>query len=97
MNPRDVRSDRQAVYGDCAQQHANCGLAWTAILQQHYGIVLPHPIPGHVVALMQTATKACRAATPLEFNADTYVDGQAYFQIASEIDKRNPNNKETKP
>lgn len=90
-----IRTKRERFYGAAKVNHDNIGLQFTGILQQHYGIKLPHAVPGHLVALFQCMVKANRAATPLAFNPDNYVDGQAYFEIAGDVDDRNPNNKET--
>lgn len=84
-----IREERSKTYGGCKPNHDNLGLVFTGILQQHYQIEMPHPLPGHVVALMMAALKATRASNPFGFNADNYLDGKAYFAIAEEIDDRN--------
>jgi len=59
-----VAADRLAQYPDATKGHTNLGLAWTGLLQNHYGIKLDHPIPAHVVLLMLGANKHNRAVLP---------------------------------
>lgn len=84
-----VRKARHQYYGDAKKNHDTVGLMFTGLLERHYEISLPHPVPGHVVALMMAAVKLNRAATPLKFNPDNYLDGCAYVEIARDIDERN--------
>jgi len=79
-----VRADRERQYGDATTGHTNLGLAWTGLLQNHYGIVLDHPLPAHLVLLMMSASKANRAARGLMHIEDNYVDGAIYFNLAGE-------------
>lgn len=72
--------ERGKVYGEPHLSHENIGLAWTAAIQQHYGIRLPHPIPAHVVELMMVQFKVNRAMRV--FHADNYVDLRAYAAFA---------------
>lgn len=88
-----IRHKRERIYGDAYQNHKTLSKMVTALLEQHYQIDLPHDLPGHMMALIMTLVKANRSATPLAFNPDNYVDGMAYFQIAEEVDDRNPKNK----
>lgn len=85
-----VIDERGKVYGDPQESHGNIGLTWTAIIQQHYGIKLEHPIPDFVVALMMTAFKVQRSARV--YKDDNYVDMHAYARFAEEfhINKKPP-------
>jgi hypothetical protein len=83
-----LEEERGKVYGSPRSSHANIGLSWSAILQQHYGITLDHPIPDFVVALMMTTFKCQRSARV--FKEDNYDDGAVYLGFA----KRFQQNKE---
>jgi hypothetical protein len=72
--------ERGKVYGEPHHSHTNIGLSWTAIIQQHYGITLPHTLPAHLVELMMVAFKVQRSARV--FHADNYVDLRAYAAFA---------------
>ncbi len=76
---------RGKVYGDPKDSHTNIGLAWTGLLQQHYGLTLDHPLPARLVELMMVQFKCQRAA--LVYHADNYVDAHAYLQFAEEAHK----------
>ena len=80
-------AERGKVYGDATLSHENIGLAWTALIQQHYQIRLDHPMPSWLVELMMTAFKVQRSARV--FHADNYVDARAYLQFA-EKDQQQP-------
>lgn len=73
-------AERGKIYGNPEESHKNIGLAWTGIIQQHYGINLDHPIPSWLVALMMVQFKAQRAARV--FHADNFVDLHAYAEFA---------------
>jgi len=73
-------TERAKVYGDASLSHENIGLAWTALIQQHYQIKLDHPIPSWIVELMMVNFKVQRAA--LIYHADNFVDARAYLQFA---------------
>lgn len=75
--------ERGKVYGDPRESHINIGLAWTALLQQHYGIKLDHAIPPEMVALMMVTFKAQRSARA--FKADNFIDLHAYARFAEEF------------
>lgn len=79
-----VLKERAEQYGDATTGHENLGLAWTGLLQNHYGIQLDHPIPADVVLLMMAASKANRAARGLKLLDDNYDDGANYFDLAGE-------------
>lgn len=76
----DLVAERGKVYGDPKLSHINIGLSWTGLLQQHYGIVLDHPLPPALVALMMTTFKAQRAARV--FHQDNYDDLRVYAGFA---------------
>lgn len=75
--------ERGKVYGDPLESHRNIGLAWTALLQQHYGFTFEHPIPPEMVALMMVTFKAQRSARV--FKADNFIDLHAYARFAEEF------------
>jgi hypothetical protein len=82
-------AERAKIYGDPHDSHVNIGLAWTGLIQQHYGISLPHPLPAYVVALMMVdckASRAVRGGSPV--HDDNYVDMEAYKQFAREFEKK---------
>ena len=72
--------ERGKVYGEPHHSHANIGLSWTGLIQQHYGITLPAPLPAHLVELMMVAFKVQRSARV--FHGDNYVDLRAYAAFA---------------
>lgn len=80
-----IIADRGAVYGNPKQSHTNIGLCWTAMLQQHYGITLDHPIPPEIVALMMVQMKAQRSARL--FKQDNHDDLQIYGKFAESFQK----------
>ena len=73
-------AERGKVYGDPHQSHTNLGLAWTGLLQAHFEIELPHPIPASVVELMMVDLKIIRSARFRK--EDTYIDARAYLGFA---------------
>jgi len=78
--------ERAKVYGAVVTSHENIGLSWTALIQQHFGIKLDHPIPPELVAQMMVAFKMQRAARV--YHPDNYVDGQAYMGFAEHMQGR---------
>ena len=78
---------RSAIYGEPHLSHENIGLCWTAALQQHYGIQLPHVIPSHIVELMMCQFKLQRSMRV--FHEDNYGDLRAYAKFA-EHNQSNP-------
>lgn len=76
---------KNAVYGPSRQSHENIGLAWQALLQQHYGIALPHAPPAWLVELMLVAFKVQRSARV--FQEDNFTDLRNYANFA-ERDQR---------
>lgn len=77
-----IFEERNKQYGDATQSHANIGLAWTGILQNHFDITLPHAIPADVVLLMMATLKALRAARSYMIVPDNYTDAKTYFEMA---------------
>jgi hypothetical protein len=75
-------AERGKVYGEPHLSHKNIGLAFTGIIQQHYSIELPHPLPASVVELMMVAFKVHRSSRV--YHADNYVDLKAYAKFAEE-------------
>ena len=79
----ELIKERGKVYGDPKESHTNIGLTWTALIQQHYGITLEHPIPPELVAQMMVCFKMQRAAKV--FKDDNYDDAAAYLKFAREF------------
>lgn len=77
-----VLQDREGSYGDAGESHRLLGHSWTALLEKHYGIELDHPIPSHVVLLMQAENKIHRAVQSAK--KDDFVDGRNYIRLAYE-------------
>lgn len=75
-----IEAERGRVYGDPKTSHENIGLAWTGLLQQHYGIKLDHPIPDWLVALMMVQFKAQRSARV--FKQDNFDDARVYLDFS---------------
>lgn len=88
-SPDDLIADRGQFHGKETEHQisgfVNLGLAWTAILQDHFKIQLDHPIPGHVVALMMVSLKCNRAARPFKINPDDYEDIGGYCKLAQMV------------
>jgi hypothetical protein len=79
-SPDEIKVERGQVYGEPHHSHKNIGLAWTALIQQHYGITLDHPIPHWLVELMMVQFKTQRAARV--FHRDNYDDLANYAEFA---------------
>lgn len=80
-----LEAERGKVYGDPKLSHTNIGLSWTALIQQHYGVTLDHPIPPELVALMMTTFKCQRSARV--FKQDNYDDVHVYASFAERFQK----------
>lgn len=78
--------ERGVVYGDPCKSHTNIGLSWTALIQQHYGITLEHPLPPWLVAQMMVALKMQRST--IVYKDDNYIDAKAYAHFAEEFQKK---------
>ena len=87
----DIIEERGKVYGDSRLSHENIGLSWTALIQQHYGMTLAHPLPDWLVELMMVAFKLNRSART--FHAGNYLDARAYLQFAETDQKVSKLNK----
>lgn len=85
-----IRKERGLRYGPVKEGHDNLGLIWTGLLQDHYQIVLSHPIPSHIACLMLSGLKLSRAARPFRYDRDDYDDERNYTNFAQETDPRNP-------
>lgn len=72
--------DKSSVYGPVHASHANIGLAWQALIQQHYSITLPGPMPPWLVELMLVAFKTHRSARV--YHPDNYGDLMTYAGFA---------------
>lgn len=77
--------ERGIVYGDPKHSHANIGLSWTGLLQQHYGLTFDHPIPASLVAQMMVTFKMQRSARV--FKDDNYIDAKAYLKFGEEFQR----------
>lgn len=83
-----VMTERGKVYGEPHLSHENIGLAWTGLIQQHYGLRLDHPLPSWLVEMMLASFKIHRAARV--FHADNFLDCRAYLAFA-EHGQQKPN------
>ena len=80
-----IRKERGTQYGGIELSHESIGLVWQGVLQSYYQKPIP-PIPPHVVALMMAGLKTSRAATPLGYQEDDYLDFMNYANFGSELD-----------
>lgn len=83
MDPEELKaleSERGKVYGPPLLSFNNIGLSWTALIQQHYGISLPAPLPPALVAQMMVAFKNQRSARV--HKSDNYADLHVYADFA---------------
>jgi hypothetical protein len=87
-----IRKERGTQYGGIELSHESIGLIWQGVLQSYYQEPIP-PIPPHVVALMMAGLKTSRAATPLGYQEDDYLDFMNYANFGAELD---PQRKEGK-
>ncbi len=91
-SPQEIRREREARYGNPIINHRAACYALTGLLENHYQIKLPHPVPAHIAALFQICTKVTREA--YRHTPDNAVDVHNYIDIAAECKDENPNNKE---
>ena len=84
-----VFETRQARYGTFIQAHANLGLLWTGLIQNHFRIKLPASLPSHLVLLMMVASKLNRAVAEkgLLVDEENYDDGKIYLEMAKNAKK----------
>lgn len=80
-------NNRRKIYGPSPFNQDTVGKAWTAVLESHYQIKLPHDIPSHIVALLMTQLKIIRASTPFVRRKDSYDDAHGYIAIAEHCDR----------
>ena len=80
---KEVFERRQKRYGDFINAHENLGLIWTALIQNHFRIILPRPIPSHLVLLMMAGSKLNRAVAEEDLlDFDNYDDNKIYIEMA---------------
>jgi len=80
-----IRKQRTAQYGNFQEGNRNQGLLWTAMIQNYFGIRLPHSIPADLVSMMMAGMKAMRAVSKgVPFHGDNYVDMINYTKMAAE-------------
>lgn len=79
-------AERGKIYGDPFLSHECIGLAFTALIQHHYGMRLAHPLPASLVARMMMALKNQRAS--LAYHKDNFTDAEAYLRFAEEFQRR---------
>lgn len=83
-----IREERQSLYGDPEPNHENIGLVITALIQSHYDIRLPYPVPSFLAELIFAhALKGVRQARPT-FVQDSYDDGGNYQNFAEESHRK---------
>jgi hypothetical protein len=84
-----LREERGRIYGESELSHENIGLAWTAAIQQHYGIRLPYPLKPWLVELMMGQFKIQRAVRV--YHEDNYDDLANYaVKFAKEHQAKDP-------
>lgn len=81
-----LSAERGQVYGDPRFSHTNIGLSWTGLLQQHYGIEFPHPLPAGLVAMMMSTFKVQRSARV--YKQDNYDDAHVYLSFAADFQRQ---------
>jgi hypothetical protein len=81
-----IKLERGKVYGESELSHENIGLAWTGILQQHYGIRFPESIPAWLVEHMMVQFKIQRSARV--FHQDNFDDAKNYLEFAERDQKK---------
>jgi len=84
MNEKEKKifEERGSLYGEGTEAHTNLGLIWTGLIQNHYRIKLPYPLPPDLVLLMFVGSKANRAACHTTLLDDNYDDGKIYMEMA---------------
>lgn len=86
---QETIAERGKIYGDPYLSHVNIGLAWTGLIQQHYGMTLAHPLPASLVAAMLVDFKMSRAARcEAPHHADNFLDAHAYVGFGEEFQKK---------
>ena len=83
----ELVTERGKLYGEWRLNHISLGKAWTALLQQHYQIELPHDLPGWMAALMTAQIKMGRIAVDGSFHQDNYPDIANYLLFCEKLQK----------
>lgn len=83
-----VFEERAKIYGEATFCHGNLGLYFTALIQQHYDITLPHPIPSDLAMMMIAANKLNRMARPSAYHEDNFVDMRVYTGMAERAQRK---------
>jgi uncharacterized Zn finger protein (UPF0148 family) len=79
-----IRREREADYGDKLTNFRTLGCQITGILEQHYNIKLPHPVPPSIAALILVEVKTNRIARP-QAKQDSFDDAVNYINIVEEL------------
>lgn len=87
LTDEQILKDRETQYGDSNEGLYNLGMKWTALLQNYFGVRLPHLIPADIVCLMLADLKSIRASKQKKCNPDHYADGRNYFTLAEKAKK----------
>ena len=82
----DIRKERNAIHGDPIPGHTNLGKAWGALLAEYFQRPVP-PLPCHLVCLMLVTLKLQRAARPMKYTEDDYLDARNYLDFAQEAEE----------
>lgn len=82
-----LQIDRNATYGDPYAGHVAVGKACTALIENHYGIVLPHAVPASLMAQMMVMVKMVRAAYG-PGHQDNFDDAHVYVKFVEEFQKK---------
>jgi hypothetical protein len=82
MTPDEIKKERGRIYGEPQLSHENIGLSFTGMIQQHYGLRLPHPLPGWLIEEMMVVLKMQRAARV--YHEDNFDDARNYMDFAEE-------------
>lgn len=77
---QQIMIDRGQKYGDKRINHEGIGKMYTGLLESHYQMRLPHPVPGFLVALMTACIKLNREA--FCENQDNIDDAKNYLDIS---------------
>ena len=85
MTDEAIIAKRGEVYGDPYRSHVNIGLAFTALIQQHYDLTLTHPVPHELVAQMMVAMKNQRGCRHRVLSTDSHQDLRVYNKFAEDF------------
>lgn len=84
----EIMKERGKKYGDYQVSMHAAGLMAQALLEMHYQIALPGPVPPHVIGHLNVCVKSSRACAPFDFEPDNYKDAHNYLEIAMKTDSR---------